>query len=85
MLSNDTKATIFPKIGLKFYVTVITLSNQDNAKLLQQIKLGFKRTINWDKYQTKVSIEAPNPYLDYLIDRSFQRVNKSFVFLFILK
>ena len=85
MLSNDTKATIFPKIGLKFYVTVITLSTQDNAKLLQQIKLGFKRTINWDKYQTKVSIEAPNPYLDYLIDRSFQRVNKSFVFLFILK
>ena len=85
MLSNDTKATIFPKIDLKFYVTVITLSNQDNAKLLQQIKLGFKRTINWDKYQTKVSIEAPNPYLDYLIDRSFQRVNKSFVFLFILK
>ena len=85
MLSNDTKATIFPKIDLKFYVTVITLSTQDNAKLLQQIKLGFKRTINWDKYQTKVSIEAPNPYLDYLIDRSFQRVNKSFVFLFILK
>ena len=85
MLSNDTKATIFVKIDLKFYVTAITLSTQDNAKLLQQIKLRFKRTISWNKYQPKVSIEAPNPYLDYLIDRSFQRVNKNFVFLFISK
>ena len=33
-----------------FYVTVLTLSTQDNAKLLEQLKSGFKRTINWNKY-----------------------------------
>ena len=30
----------------KLYVAVVTLSTQDNAKLLQQLKLGFKRTVN---------------------------------------
>ena len=30
----------------KLYVPVVTLSTQDNAKLLQQLKLGFKRTVN---------------------------------------
>ena len=35
----------------KLYVPVVTLSNQDNAKLLEQLKSGFKRTINWNKYQ----------------------------------
>ena len=39
----------------KVLVPVVTLSTQDKAKLLQQLKSGFKRTINWNKYQTKVS------------------------------
>ena len=42
----------------KFYVTVLTLSTQDNAKILQQLKSGFKRTINWNKYPSKKSTEA---------------------------
>ena len=37
----------------KPYVPVVTLSTQDNKKLLHQLKLGFKRKINWDKYQSK--------------------------------
>ena len=41
----------------KLYVSVLTSSTQDNAKLLQQFKSGFKRTINWNKYQSKVTIE----------------------------
>ena len=31
------------------YVAIVTLSTQDNAKLLPQLKSGFKRTINWKK------------------------------------
>ena len=34
----------------KLYVPVVALSTRDNAKLLQQLKLGFERTIDWDKY-----------------------------------
>ena len=33
----------------KFYVPLLTLSTEDNAKLLTQLKSGFKRTINWKK------------------------------------
>ena len=40
------------------YVPVVNLSTQDNAKLLQELKSGFERTINWNKYQSKVSIES---------------------------
>ena len=50
MLSNDTKATTFAITDTKLYVPVVTLSNEDNAKLLQQLKSGFKRTISWNKY-----------------------------------
>ena len=49
VLSNDTKATIFAITDTKIYVPVVTLSTQDNAKVLQQVKLGFKRTTNWNK------------------------------------
>ena len=55
----------------KLYVPVITLSTQDNAKLLKKLKSGFKRTINWNKYQSKMSTERQNNYLDYSIDPSF--------------
>ena len=47
MLSNDTKATTFPTTDTKLYVPVVTLSTQDNGKLLQKLKSGFK---DWKKY-----------------------------------
>ena len=71
VLSNDAKVTTFAITDTKLYVSVLNLSTQDNAKLLQQLKLGFTRTINWNKYQSKVTIQAPKPFLDYLIDPSF--------------
>ena len=46
MLSNDTKATKFAITDAKLYVSVVILSTQDNVKLMQQLKSGFKRTIN---------------------------------------
>ena len=75
-------ATTFSITDTKLYVPVVTLSTQDNAKLLEQLKSGFKRTINWNKYQTKVSSERVNQYLDFLIDLSFQGVNRLFVLSF---
>ena len=35
----------------KLYVPVVTLSTQDDTKLLKQLKSGFKGTTNWDKYE----------------------------------
>ena len=53
------------------YVPIVTLSTQDNAKLLQQLKSGFERTINWDKYQSSIKIYAQDRYLNHLVDLSF--------------
>ena len=44
----------------KFYVAVVTLSTQNNIKLLDQLKSGFKITINWNKYQSKTTIQTQN-------------------------
>ena len=49
---------------------------------MQQLKWGFKRTINWNKYQSKLKIQGPNEYLNYLVDLSFQGVNRLFVLSF---
>ena len=61
---------------------MVTLSIQDNAKLLKQLKSGFKRSINWNKYHTKVSIEEVNQHLGFLIDPTFQGLNRIFVLSF---
>ena len=72
----------FTIIDTNLYVPVITLSIQDNAKLLQQLKSGFKRTINWNKYELKLTVQAQNQYLDSVINPSFQGVNRLFVLSF---
>ena len=82
VVSSATGATKFKTTDTKLYVPAVTLPTQGNAKLLQQLKSGFKRTINMDKYQTKVSTERQNQYLDYLIDPVFQGVNTLFVLSF---
>ena len=65
-----------------FYQGVVTLWSEDNVKLLKQLESGFKRAINWNKYQSKVTQQALNRKLDFLINPSFQGVNSLFVLSF---
>ena len=44
-----TQATVFSITDTNLYVPVVAVSAQDNAKLLEQLKSGFKRTITWNK------------------------------------
>ena len=64
------------------YVPVLTLSTQDNAKLLPQLKNGFKRTIKWNKYLAKPELLVQNSNLNHLIEPSFQGVNGLFILAF---
>ena len=50
----------FKVTNTKLYVPVVTLLTQDNVKLFEQLQSGFKRTINWNKYQPKLSTERQN-------------------------
>ena len=54
-------------------------------KLLKQLESGFKRTINWNEYQSKLTEQTQNRHLNYLIDPSFQGVNELFVLSFVNK
>ena len=82
IITNLTGAETFAITDTKLYALVLTLSNKDTAKLFEQLKLSFKKIINWNKYQSKMSIERQNQYLDYLVDLIFQRVNSLFVLSF---
>ena len=63
-LTNSTDAGTFAITDTKLYALLVTLSTQNNAKLLQQVKSGLERPINWNKYQSKVTIQGQNQYLD---------------------
>ena len=64
------------------HVPVVTLSANDNSKLLPQLKNGFKRTITWNKYVVTPELLALNVNLNCLIDLSFQGINRLFVIAF---
>ena len=82
VITNSTGEGRFTITDTKLYVPVVTLSTQDNAKLLQQLKSGFRGTINWNKYQSCIKTSAQNRYLNYLVDASFQASNTLFVLPF---
>ena len=63
----------------KLYVPVVTLSAHDNSKMLEQLKKGLKRRINWNKYKTKATVQQENRYLDLLIIPNCLGENKLFV------
>ena len=79
--SSANGQTKFSITDTKRYVPVVTLSTQDSAKLLEQLKSGFN-LIDENKYQSKVSSKRQNQYLDFLIDPSFQEVNRLFLLSF---
>ena len=82
VISSATGETKFKITETKLYVPVVTLSTQDNVKLLQQLRSGYKRTINWSKYESNIKTFAQNRYLNHLINPSFQGVNRLFVLSF---
>ena len=65
----------------KLYVPIVTLSTEDDNKLLEQLKTRFKKTIKWYKYRSEVSNQTKNNNLNYLIDPTFTKVNRLFALL----
>ena len=58
VITNSTGEGKFAITETKLYVPVVTLSTKDNAKLLQQLKSGFKKTISWNNYESSINICA---------------------------
>ena len=62
----DNQNPIFTITETNLYVPIVALSTQDNAKLLPQLKSGFKRAIRWNKYLAKPELLAQNPKLNQM-------------------
>ena len=62
----------------KLYVPAVTLSKDDEIKLLTNLKSGFKREIIWNKYRSLMTTVAINNNLNILIDPAFTNVNRLF-------
>ena len=56
----DDQTPTFALTDTKLDDPVVNFSAQDNEKLLQQLKSGFKGIINRSKYQSKVAIQERN-------------------------
>ena len=81
LLTAPITAT-FTITDAKLYAPVVTLSKDNDIKLLEQLKSGFKRTIKWNKYRSKMTIQSQKNNLNYLIDPTFMNVNRVFVLSF---
>ena len=79
--TSPTNATFEIK-DIKLYVPVVTLSTENDKKLLEQLRTGFKRTIKWNKYRSEMTNQTKNNNLNYLIDPTFTKVNRLFVLSF---
>ena len=52
----------------KLYIPVVSLSKENDIKVLEQLKTGFKKTIKWNNYRSQISIHPQNNNVNYLID-----------------
>ena len=79
---DNPENAIFEIKDTELYVPVVTLSKENDTKLLEQLKSGFKRTIKWKKYRSQTTIQHENNNLNYLIDPTFMNVNRLLVLSF---
>ena len=86
---NPARPAIRSPINASFKITdtkldvpVVTLSTEDDNKPLEQLKLGFKKTIKWNKCRSEMSNQDKTDNLNYLIDLTFNSVNRLFVLSF---
>ena len=78
----ETTRTTFQTNSTKLYAHVASLSINDNIKVLENLKQGFKRTVSWDKYRYEITKQLRNKNLDYMIDPTFTNINRLLVFSF---
>ena len=79
---NSPTSAKFEITDCKLYVPVVTLSAENDNKLLEQLNSGFRRSIKWKKYMLQMSNQNKSNNLNYLIDTTFSNVNRLFVLTF---
>ena len=80
----NNRETTFQITSAELYVSIVTLSTKDNVNLTKQLNEGFKRSVYWNKYKSKIETKEAdaNNLKRFPLDASFQGVNRLFVLVF---
>ena len=85
ILSNVGNSKKFEVTDAKLHVPIVTLSTKDSVNLTKQLSEGFKRSVYWNSYQTKLEIVIEKGENIYeLLYASFQGVRRLFVFAYVI-
>ena len=82
ILSSAGDNAIFTITDAKRYVPIVTLSAEDNAKLLNLLGDGFKRLVYWNKCKVilnkivEIADNNEEKYIRVLLDSSYQGVKR---------
>ena len=84
VMSSVAGATTFKITSTKMYVPIVILSTKDNVNLAKQLNKGFKRSVYWNEYKSKIETKNLDASIvtRFPLDASFQRVNRLFVLAF---
>ena len=74
--------TTFKTKDTKLYVPIVTLSTEDDNKLLEQLKTEFRSTTKWNKYRSETDKQTNTNNLNNLLDPTFSKVNRLFALSF---
>ena len=82
--SDDHNKTSFQMISTKLYVPIVSLSTKDNINLTKQLNEGFKRSVYWNEYKSKIETKTAdnNNVTRFSLGASVQGVNRLFVLAF---
>ena len=82
--NDNNRETTFKITSAKLYVPIVTLSTKDNVNLTKQLNKGFKRSVYWNKYKSKIETKEAdaNNLKRFSYDASFQGVNRLFLLAF---
>ena len=80
----NNRETTFKITSTKLYVPIVTLSTKDNVNLTKQLNEGFKRSVYWNEYKSKIETKEAdaNNLKKFPLNASFQGVNRLFVLAF---
>ena len=82
--NNANPKVKFQITSKKLYAPFVTLSAKDNVNLTKQLNEGFKRSVYWNEYKSKIEVKAldNNNITRFPLDASFQGVNRLFILAF---
>ena len=85
ILSSSGDSAKFEITDAKLHVPIVTLSTKDSVNLTKQLSEGFKRSVYWNSYQTKLAkLTEKGKNVYELLNASFQGVRRLFVLAYVV-